>query len=285
MSASLMDEIRAFETPVGSVAIWWLGQSGYIFKSAAGTLAGVDLYLTDSCAALYPQMNLARRVPVLIQPEDLRIDLFACTHNHADHTDVETLRGLRAKDETTFAGPPPSCEVFRREGVDAARILTTWPDCDLRFRDIRIRGTFALPTDATDLNHMGFVFEFGGGPKVYVTGDTDACDLLYSAAKHTPDVMIAVINGGFNNLSHWEAAELAAKVKPRIAIPSHYDMFADNSADPRQFQSALKALAPEVGYRQAPGCQLLGRVRRLRPAGESFTAAPPLAEPNSRMRR
>ncbi len=250
MYVSLMDLIRAFEVPDRSVAVWWLGQSGYIFKTPQGTLAGVDLYLTDSCATLSPQLDLSRRVPVLIAPEDLRIDLFACTHNHADHTDVQTIRGLCVKDQMTFAGPPPSCEVFRQEGVEPGRVLTTWPDCDLRFRDIRIRGTFALPTDDSDLNHMGFVFEFGEGPKVYITGDTDASDLLYSAAKHAPDVMIVVINGGFNNLSHWEAAELASKVKPRIAIPSHYDMFADNSVDPRQFQAALKALAPEVVYQE-----------------------------------
>ncbi len=244
-----MDLIRAYDVPERSVAVWWLGQSGYIFKTPAGTLAGVDLYLTDSCAAAHPGMDLTRRVPVMIAPEELRIDLFACTHNHADHTDVETIRGI-SKGEMTFAGPAPSCEVFRREGVSPDRILMTWPDCDVRFRDIRIRGTFALPTDDTDLNHMGFVFEFGEGPKIYITGDTDACDLVYSAAKHAPDVMIAVINGGFNNLSHWEAAQLAAKVKPGIAIPSHYDMFPDNAADPRQFQAALKVLAPEVVYRE-----------------------------------
>ncbi|WP_204352084.1 hypothetical protein, partial [Klebsiella pneumoniae] len=74
------------------------GQSGYVFKSPEGTLASVDLYLTDSCRAANPDFDLARRVPVFIEPEDLNVDIFACTHNHQDHTDPETIRRLRNKD-------------------------------------------------------------------------------------------------------------------------------------------------------------------------------------------
>lgn len=244
----LMDEIRAFPVRRGSVGIWWLGQNGYIFKTPEGTLASVDLYLTDSCAPLYPNLNLSRRVPVLIAPGELNVDVFACTHNHQDHTDPETIRNLRSKETMQFVGPAPSCDVYRAQGVEQGRIVQAWPDCEIEFRDVRIRGTFALPTDDTDLNHMGYVFEFGGGPKVYVTGDTDYTELLFSAAKHKPDLMITCINGGFNNLSQWEAAELAGKIRPRAAIPCHYDMFPDNAADPKQFQAALKVRAPEVRY-------------------------------------
>ena len=242
---SLMETIRRFEVPKRSVALWWLGQSGYIFKSHTGTLAGVDLYLTDSCATLHEGLDLRRRVPVLIMPEELSIDLFACTHNHADHTDAETIRRLGGKDSMLFIGPHPSCEVFRAEGIEESRIVPAWPDCEIEFRDI-IRGTFALPTDDTDLNHLGFVVAFAGGPRVYVTGDTAYDELLASAAKHSPDVMITCINGGFNNLSHWEAAVLAARIKPKAAIPCHYDMFADNSADPKQFAAALRVAHGEA---------------------------------------
>jgi L-ascorbate 6-phosphate lactonase len=248
MIDSLMEQIRAYPVPKKSVGIWWLGQNGFIFKTPEGTLAGVDLYLTDSCGPAYPGVNLWRQVPVLIPPEELRVDVFTCTHNHQDHTDPETIRGLREKDTMQFAGPAPSCRVFRNEGVEEGRIVTAWPDCEIGFRDITIRGTFAMPTDDTDLNHMGFVFEFGNGPKVYVTGDTDFTELLYSAAKHKPDLVITCINGGFNNLSHWEAATLAAAIRPKAAIPCHYDMFPDNAVDPHQFQAALKVRAPEVGY-------------------------------------
>ena len=231
---SLMQDIRSFAVPKGEVGIWWLGQNGFLFKSPEGTLIGVDLYLTDSCAALGAEfgVNTSRTVPVLIAPEELDLDLFACTHNHQDHTDPETVRNLRNKDTFQFLGPHPSCDTFVREGVETGRIQPVWPQCETEFRDLKLRGTFALPTDTSDLNHMGFLLQFGNGPKIYMTGDTDYTDLLHEAAAHKPDLLITCINGGYNNLSFWEAAQLATAVKPKAAIPCHYDMFPNNQCNP-----------------------------------------------------
>jgi L-ascorbate 6-phosphate lactonase len=157
---------------------------------------------------------------------------------------------LRHKDTTHFVGPHPSCEVYRAEGIETGRIVPAWPACELELRDIHIRGAFALPTDDTDLNHMGYTFTFAGGPKVYVTGDTDFSELLFSTAKYAPEIVITCINGGFNNLSHFEAAQVVAKIKPKAAIPCHYDMFPDNAVDPRQFRASLKLYAPDTRYQE-----------------------------------
>jgi L-ascorbate 6-phosphate lactonase len=246
----LMEQIRAYQVPRDHVAMWWFGQSGYIFKSPEGTLASTDLYLTDSCRALSTEIDLSRKVPVLIEPEDIQVDVFACTHNHQDHTDPETIRRLRHKHTEWFVGPHPSCKVFHAEGIETGRIVPAWPDCELEFRDLKMTGTFAMPTDTTDLNHMGYVFQFGSGPKIYVTGDTDYTELLLGAARHSPDIMITVINGGYNNMSHFEAAEIAGQIKPKIAIPSHYDMFPDNGVDPRFFRASLKIKAEGVAYQE-----------------------------------
>jgi L-ascorbate 6-phosphate lactonase len=247
---ALMQDIRDFGVPKNSVALWWLGQSGYIFKSPEGTLAAVDLYLSDSCNGLVPGLDLQRRVPVLIEPEDLNVDIFACTHNHRDHTDPETIARLRNKDTTRFIGPHPTCDVYRQQRIEAGRIVPSWPDCEIEERDLRMSGTFALPTDTSDLNHMGFVLQFGGGPKVYLTGDTDYTDLLLGVSRHSPDLVISVINGGFNNMSHFEAADIVGKIRPKAAIPSHYDMFPDNAVDPKQFRASLQMRAPGVRYQE-----------------------------------
>jgi L-ascorbate 6-phosphate lactonase len=244
-----MREIREFAVPRGSVAFWFLGQNGFIFKSDGGTVVGTDLYLSNSCVQIAPPgMDLSRNVPVLITPEELDVDLFVCTHNHQDHTDPETIERLRHKDTMSFVGPHPSCAVFERLGVESGRIVPTWPDHVVEIRDVKLTGTFALPTDHTDLNHIGYILEFGHAPRIYMTGDTAECELLASAARHRPALMISCVNGGFKNLSHDQAALLAAQVKPRVAVPCHYDMFPDNSIDPRQFQSALKLRAADVRY-------------------------------------
>jgi L-ascorbate 6-phosphate lactonase len=244
-----MREIREFAVPRGAVAFWWLGQNGFVFKTDGGTVVGTDLYLTNSCVHVAPPgIDLSRKVPVLIQPEDLDVDVFVCTHNHQDHTDPETIGRLRHRDTMCFIGPHPSCAVFAKEGIESGRIVPIWPDHVVEMRDVKIRGAFALPTDDTDLNHCGYILEFGHAPRIYMTGDTAECDLLASAGRHKPALMMTCINGGFKNLSHDQAAMLAGKIKPRAAVPCHYDMFPDNSIDPRQFHSALKLRAPDVKY-------------------------------------
>jgi L-ascorbate metabolism protein UlaG (beta-lactamase superfamily) len=247
-----MSEIRACPVPKNAVAIWWLGQNGFIFKSHEGTVVSTDLYLTNSCADAYRDkgVNLDRRVPVLLPPEEVEVDVYCCTHNHQDHTDPETIGRLRHKDTAQFVGPQPSCAVFRQKGIEQGRIVPAWPDCELEFRDVSVHGTFALPTDDTDFNHMGYVFRFGKGPAIYVTGDTDYSERLFAAAKHKPDLAITCMNGGFNNLSHYEAAVVMSHIKPKAAIPCHYDMFPDNQADPLQFRASLRLQAQAVGYLQ-----------------------------------
>ena len=248
---SLMKDIRNFPVSKGGVALWWFGQNGYIFKSPEGTLLSVDLYLTDSCNGLNPAYDLSRQVPVLISPEELDVDIFTCTHNHQDHTDPETIRRLRGKSTTHFIGPHPTCDVYAAEGIENGRIVPSWPQCQIELKDAKLRGTFSMPTDTTDLNHMGFILQFGSsGPKIYITGDTDYTELLAEAGAHSPDLAITCINGGFNNMSHFEAATLMSLVKPKVAIPCHYDMFADNSVDPRNFAASLRMKAPEVAYKE-----------------------------------
>ncbi len=246
-----MDEIRSARVDRGSVCLWWLGQNGFVFKTPRGVTFSTDAYLSDSCRTLGERMgmNMARTVPVFVPPAEFSVDYFLCTHSHQDHADPETISALR-KDRTQFAGPGLACEVFARCGVAAERSRQLYPGGRYTFGDVTVHGCFAQPTDDTDLNHMGFVFEVEDGPRIYMTGDTDYSDLLGSVAKLEPQLLITCINGGFNNLSHWEAADLARLVAPRAAIPCHYDMFPDNYQNPETFRASLKYKAPAVSYQR-----------------------------------
>ena len=83
---SLMREIREFTVPRGSVAFWFLGQNGFVFKSDGGTVVGTDLYLSNSCAATDPAMAITapteRSTPpvamINVIPSDTSITRDAC---------------------------------------------------------------------------------------------------------------------------------------------------------------------------------------------------------------
>ncbi len=246
---SLMNEINSLKVPDGGVCLWFLGQNGWILKSPSGFTLAVDPYLSDICNGRRPNLNQKRQVPVFIDPVDLAVDLFACTHSHVDHACPTTIAGSWNAGTRRFMGPAETLGVFERAGIPKDERILFWPNHELRFADLTFIGTFALPTDHTDLTHMGFVVAVDDGPRVYFTGDTAATDILWTAARHEPDVMIVCINAGFKNLSHWQAAEFVKVVDPKIAIPCHYDMFPDNSAPPHMFRASLAVMGIEEKYK------------------------------------
>jgi L-ascorbate 6-phosphate lactonase len=253
MSAELMESVRRCPVEKGTAVFWWLGQNGFLFRSQRGVTLSVDAYLTNSVQALHGDklgLDLNRRVPVFIEPEELDVDYFLCTHSHDDHADPEAIPRLRQERVTLFGGPGLTCDKYRRLGVEPSKVRQLYAGGRLEAGDVTVEGMFALPTDDTDLDHLGFFITFENGPRIYMTGDTDYSSLLEHVAKLEPDVMISCINGGFNNLSHWEAAELARAIRPKVALPCHYDMFADNAADPLQFRASLRFAAPKVRYEQ-----------------------------------
>src|SRR5260370_27800256 len=136
--ATLMQEIRAFAVDKGSVAMWWLGQNGYIFKTPEGTLLSTDMYLTNNCAHVYRDsgVDLERRVPILIAPEELNVDIYACTHNHLDHTDPVPIGGVARKDTAHFYRAPPDGELEGRQSGETRRTLPPSPGWQFESKDV-----------------------------------------------------------------------------------------------------------------------------------------------------
>jgi L-ascorbate 6-phosphate lactonase len=237
-----MRSIREFEPPADGLAIWFFGQNGFILKAAKGPLIGIDLYLTNSCAALFAHLpyRLDRQLPIFVEPEDLDLDVFVTTHSHDDHADPETIRRFAAGAKAQFIGPWESIEKYKRCGVPESLCRVLHPNQSVEFDGpTKLTGTFALPTDNTDLNHTGILVHFANGISFYNTGDTGYCQLLDSLLPKRVDICTICINGGFHNLDAMQAARIVKEIEPRVAIPSHYDMMINNIGSPDMFHTAL----------------------------------------------
>ena len=84
---------------------WWLGGTGFVFKTAAGTQIYVDPYFSNCVAGIF---GVERAFPAPISAEEARPDLLIATHWHEDHLDPEGLPIVARSSQAQFLGPP-SC--------------------------------------------------------------------------------------------------------------------------------------------------------------------------------
>ena len=94
----LADEIRATRLRPGTLAVWWLGQSGFVIKAPSGTLV-IDPYLSEHLTRKYQGTDRphVRMTACPLSGADLTgVDLVLSSHRHSDHLDPGTLPGLLA---------------------------------------------------------------------------------------------------------------------------------------------------------------------------------------------
>ncbi|MEI6238772.1 MAG: MBL fold metallo-hydrolase [Planctomycetia bacterium] len=251
----LREAILRQKVPARHVALWWLGQNGWIVKSPGGKVITIDPYLTNACKAVGAAagLNFDRLVPPPLAPRDLAglVDAYVMTHGHEDHLDPETLRPYRTDGgRGPFVAPPETCDKLRALSVPESEIQMIWPNKEFVCGDVTVRGTFAIPFGADDMTHMGFIVKIAGGPVIYFTGDTRYHEVLASCvASHRPEVLVTVINP-FANLDPGQAARLAKDIDAQVVIPCHHDLFPDNSLSPRLLRTNLVALGIGDRYRE-----------------------------------
>jgi len=237
-------EFKSFEVPKGSLAVWWLGQAGFILKSPQGTLAVIDPYLSDSCGPAAEKLgfNFYRSFAPPIQADQLSgFDVYAMTHSHADHLDPETISKYRqAGGKGPYLTPPHAAAKLEELGVPQEQITLTWPGKVYTRGDLIFRATLAIPFGDDDLTHVGYLVSLKAGPTLYFTGDTGYHEAIgRSVAEYKPDVMFTVINGMWHSLGPADAAKLADQIKPRLVIPYHYDLFPDGQMPPHTLRVNL----------------------------------------------
>jgi L-ascorbate 6-phosphate lactonase len=113
---------------------------------------------------------------------------------------------------------------------------------------VSVLGTFSLPTDRTDLNHIGVLLQFANGITFFNTGDTAYAERLSELLPAEVDVCAICINGGFHNLTPIQAANVVHVVRPRAVIPCHYDMMINNVGSPAMLRIALDLIGAKAAF-------------------------------------
>src|SRR4051794_25588429 len=149
---TLAQTIAETQVADGSVMAWWLGGTGFVFKTAAGTQIYVDPYFSNCVAGIF---GVERAFPAPISAEDARPDLLIATHWHEDHLDPEGLPIVARSSQAQFLAPP-SCVsrllgwLIPRDSVSGLSVGQTHT-----FRDVTITAVAA--------RHVGGISWWGGG--------------------------------------------------------------------------------------------------------------------------
>lgn len=86
----------------------------------------------------------------------------------------------------------------------------------------------------------GFIIRFKTA-SVYFAGDTD---FIPEMKDYKCDIALLPIGGKYT-MDAKSAAEAVAAIKPKVAIPIHYNYLLETKADPRQFKSLVES-NPEI---------------------------------------
>ncbi|MBR6186669.1 MAG: MBL fold metallo-hydrolase [Clostridia bacterium] len=249
---AFLQTVMETPAPYGAAALWWLGQMGLLIKMG-DTVLCVDYYAS-------PASN--RQIPPPIPAKEVSgVQVFLGTHDHLDHIDHEAWKIWAGNcPEALFVCPAFHREAVLGDGVQEENCRGLNDGESLSFKGITIRAVaaaheFLAPDPQSGLYPcLQYVVE-GNGLKIYHAGDTLRYEgmLPKLAALGPIDAALLPINGRdgaryrrncIGNMTFQEAADLAGALCPRIVIPGHWDMFADNSGDPAAFADYIDAKYP-----------------------------------------
>lgn len=216
----------------------WLTQAGFIFDTPDCRIVA-DPYMSDSCA----RSGLPRMVGVPVSFAELKPDYVFFSHDHRDHFDEDSVGPIyKMYPNAAFGGPLSTRDHFKKMGCDSLKFQTFTKGNEYSFRGFTL---VSAPAYHQDPYAMGMIYKFGN-KTVYLSGDTLfeptlAGDVL-AAAGRPIDAVLICINGRLGNMSWRDAVNVVREIKPKVAVPMHWGLFAKNTEDPKPFAEEVKKM-------------------------------------------
>jgi L-ascorbate metabolism protein UlaG (beta-lactamase superfamily) len=249
--------------PEKAVGLHWFGQSTLGIKDAAGTIVQVDPY--------YPHERPANTFIHTRPPLDessLRTDFILLTHNHADHTCLESIERIRmAYPEVRTIGPVESSQAMQAAGMPADEIDEVTAGDQAMMGTMHVHTIWAKPPgglpeddiDPPDVQHLGFVVDTGV-VRVYISGDP-----VHSFAEHesllkpvrdlNPDVGFLTCHPQRSEFPSYEgAARMSVEIGLKAAMPTHHGCFVGGEEILQNWANHLPVDGPKplwIDYNQA----------------------------------
>ena len=235
--------------PEKSVGIHWFGQSSFALKDPAGTILQVDPYFPHERPAdrfIHPRPPL--------HEASLRTDFVLMTHDHGDHTCIESLNRIRASyPEARYIGPPESIQRLQEAGIPADLTTAVTAGDQAEAGTATVHAVWSklpdgLPEEGIsppDVQHLGYVVDTGD-VRIYISGDAvnpfgENEELLAPLRRLKPDIGFLTTHPTEGEFPFFAgAAKVASEIGLKTAVPSHYQCFVSRNYDPQEWADHLK---------------------------------------------
>lgn len=217
-------------------SVRWLGHAACQITTEKGVVILIDPWISGnpSCP---------------VKKEDIkRADLILITHDHFDHlgTDVPDL--VKATGAMVIV-QPELVETLQKAGVSADHIVHFGMGMNIgaqaEIAGIKIIMTQAFHSCAAG-SPAGYIVILDDGKTIYHTGDTGVFDSMRLFGEiYNIDLALVPIGSVFT-MNPFQAAVSLALIKPKIAIPIHYQTFPVLTQDAGEFIDLSSKKAPEV---------------------------------------
>jgi len=239
--------------PKGAVGVHWFSQSSFALKGEDGRVLLADPYFPRE----RPPEKFVRPVPPVVESA-LPADLVLLTHDHGDHTCIESLERLRASlPAIAIVGPPESIEHMKKSGFDPMGLVSIEAGGRVDVEGFTIHAVLAkLPEGSPERAikppnciHLGFVIETSGG-RVYLSGDpqndfAEVDRLVEPVAALAPDLGLLTTHPSEGEFPFFDgSAKAARRIGLKAAIPAHYECFVKRNYDPVVWAAAFGDGAP-----------------------------------------
>lgn len=259
--ANLLAEIKGTVCSDGMIALWALGQAGFLLKSNNASVM-LDPYLSNWVYDLAGD-PWGRKFQSPIDPQDCAFaDYVLCSHHHEDHMDKLTLKEFKDFDHLKVIVPQAHMPLIKNWGINASQLIGISHGSKLHLKEITVEAFHAMHEhfevdENGEHKFLGYLIEMNG-ITVYFAGDTLVFpELIAWLQGRTIDMALIPINGRdyargqkgiVGNCNFREAADLAVAVGADIVIPMHYGLFPHNDENPAYFVDYLYTHYPHQKF-------------------------------------
>ncbi|MDE6406202.1 MAG: MBL fold metallo-hydrolase [Lachnospiraceae bacterium] len=265
---ALLEDIQSTDLPGEQVAVWYIGQCGFVLKSKS-TIIYIDPVLNDICDE---RGNTVRLYEAPYKPGNVTANYVFCTHGHIDHMAVETIKGISSNNPQVKIIVPGACkDILVAEEIAHEKIIEAAEEKEINLSGIQMipfstaHPVHSVGEEGKDKNLAYYIV--CGQVSFLHMGDTYLTDHLVDRLKSCtdPDVLMVPINGTdfylerqdiIGNMTAREAAKLSKELGADLTIPMHFDMVEGNTVNPLHFveelwqvDSAMKFSIPALGER------------------------------------